>query len=86
MMKRGTLAHTSIRWEWVCEQCASLLLQSEAKDFRLLLYILQSLPNLQNCPALLTLGAVLTSHFVVIWGEILLWQNAGARLPMRWRL
>lgn len=68
MMKRGTLAHGSIRWEWVCEQCASLL-QNEAKDLRLLLYILQSLPNLKNCPSPLTLGAVLTAHFISIWGE-----------------
>jgi|GEM_PF-1445175 len=69
MMKRGTLAHASVRWEWVCEQCA-FLLQTEAKDFRLLLYILQCLPNLKNCPAPLTLGAVLTSYFINIWGGV----------------
>lgn len=69
MMKRGTLNHSSIRWDWVCEQCAKLLSQ-ESKDFRLLLYILQSLPNVKNYSAPLTLGTVLTSRFIGIWGDV----------------
>ncbi|WP_297323620.1 type VI secretion system ImpA family N-terminal domain-containing protein [uncultured Bartonella sp.] len=69
MMKRGTLNQSLIRWDWVCEQCIKLLSQ-ESKDFRLLLYILQSLPNGKNYQAPLTLGAVLTSRFIGIWGDI----------------
>jgi len=69
MMKRGTLAHASIRWEWVCEQCARLL-QSQAKDFRFVLYALRSLPYVNNCASPLTLAAALTSCFVNIWGEV----------------
>lgn len=68
MMKRGTLAHATIRWEWVCAQCA-LLLQTQAKDFRLLLYMLLSLPHLKDCPAPLTFGGVLTAAFIRRWGE-----------------
>lgn len=80
LMKRGTLNHSSIRWDWVCEQCAKLLSQ-ESKDFRLLLYILQSLPNVKNYGAPLTLGTVLTSRFVGIWGDVA-YPVKNKRLPI----
>lgn len=69
MMKRGTLNQSSIRWNWVCDQCVKIL-SRESKDFRLLLYILQCLPNVKNYQAPLTLGTILTSRFIGIWGNV----------------
>jgi len=71
IMKRGTLAHNSIRWDFVLEQ-AGLLLQQEAKDFRLISFIILSLPHLSPAPSLpspLPLAVHLVAAFVEKWGE-----------------
>ncbi|UXM95226.1 type VI secretion system protein TssA [Bartonella sp. HY329] len=80
MMKRGTLNHSTIRWEWVCDQC-ELLLKTEAKDFRLILFILQSLSSLKKCEDPTTLGAAIFSRFVNLWGDSA-FPLAKKRLPV----
>lgn len=80
MMKRGTLNHSTIRWEWVCEQ-SELLLKTEAKDFRLILFILQSLSSLRKCEEPLTLGAAIFARFINLWGENA-YPIAKKRLPV----
>jgi type VI secretion-associated protein, VC_A0119 family len=67
MMKRGTLNQSSIRWEWVCDGCKSLL-KEKAKDFRLLCYILLCLPHLKKYKDPLTLAAMITFRFFDLWG------------------
>jgi len=72
MMKRGTLTHNTIRWDFVLEQ-AAFLSEKEAKDFRLLTFILLSLPPLSPSPALpapLPLAINLVAAFVEKWGSV----------------
>lgn len=80
MMKRGTLNHSTIRWEWVCEQ-SEILLKTETKDFRLILFILQSLSSLKKCEEPLTLGAAIFARFINLWGDNA-YPVAKKRLPV----
>jgi len=79
MMKRGTLAHNAIRWDFVVEQ-ASFLLREEAKDFRLLTFIILALPQLPptpNLPAALPLAVHLVGVFINKWGGAAAPQGRG---------
>jgi len=72
IMKRGTLAHRSIRWDFVFDEATNLL-QEKAKDLRLLTFILYALPQLSSTasvPAPLALGAHLVTSFVAKWGGV----------------
>jgi len=72
IIKRGTLTHNTIRWDFVLEQ-ASFLTEKEAKDFRLLTFILLSLAPLAPSPTLpspLPLALNLVAAFVEKWGSV----------------
>ncbi len=66
LMKRGTLAHGLIRWPWLGEQAAALL-QTQAKDFRLLSTLLQAVANSPAEPRL-PFGTALAARFLTLWG------------------
>jgi len=69
MMKRGTLAHNSIRWDFVLEQ-TTMLLREGRKDLRLLTFLIYSLPQLSHTPSLpapLPLAAHLVNAFISQW-------------------
>lgn len=66
MMKRGTLSHAAIRWDWLGEQ-SSQLLQTAAKDFRLLAYMLHALAARQRVDVELALAAALAARFMILW-------------------
>ncbi|PYE85288.1 type VI secretion system protein TssA [Phyllobacterium leguminum] len=67
MMKRGTLAHGQIRWNWLAEQC-ELLTRERTKDLRLLAILLQCLPH-STVPARAPLAAALVARFMTLWGK-----------------
>lgn len=68
MMKRGTLAHGTIRWDFVVEQAGELL-RTQSKDLRLITFILQALPQAPSVVSPLPLAAHIVARFISLWGD-----------------
>lgn len=68
MMKRGTLSHGSIRWDFVMEQ-SILLLEKEAKDLRLVTFVLHCLPQMSDITHPLPFATHLVACFLHNWGK-----------------
>lgn len=82
MMKRGTLAHAKIRWDWIGDQ-SSQLMAERSKDYRLLSFMVQSMAQSPASETALVLGVALFARFTHLWRDSAFPEGKGRIAPIR---